>query len=394
MSANVLGMLGPISLADFREHLHAGVWRDDLPRGLGGTPVNLLTRELLRRGRRVVLFSLDPAVSDEIVLDGPSLRICIGPFRPKRARDFFAAERAYLRRAIVRERPRLLHAQWTYEYAMAAQASGLPHVITAHDAPLNVLRLNPIPYRVARTLMAYRVLSRARRVVAVAPHVERHLRRFMFFRGGAEVIPNGMPDSLFARRGAREGSAGGLTFASVLVGWGGLKNGQTAIEAFARVRQDLPGARFLMFGAGHGPGEPALAWARRRGLDSGIEFAGQTPHERMIGRVAAEVDALVHPALEEAQPMALIEAMALGIPVIAGESSGGVPWTLDGGRAGLLVDVRSPAEIAAAMLRLARDEAERRMWAERGFSLAQRRFHIRAVADAYERVYDELARAA
>jgi glycosyltransferase involved in cell wall biosynthesis len=36
--------------------------------------------------------------------------------------------------------------------------------------------------------------------------------------------------------------------------------------------------------------------------------------------------------------------------VIAGRSSGGVPWTLDYGRAGILVDVENPAEIAEAML--------------------------------------------
>ena len=36
--------------------------------------------------------------------------------------------------------------------------------------------------------------------------------------------------------------------------------------------------------------------------------------------------------------------------MIAGRSSGGVPWTLDYGRAGILVDVENPAEIAEAML--------------------------------------------
>jgi len=133
----LLGMLGPLNLADFRKYLYPDSWRDDLPKGLGGTPVNLLSCELLNRGHRLVIFTLDPAVQDEIVLEGINLRICIGPFRPRakhRALDFFAVERDYLLRAIKRERPDILHAQWTYEYALAAQASGLPHVITAHDA--------------------------------------------------------------------------------------------------------------------------------------------------------------------------------------------------------------------------------------------------------------------
>ena len=154
-----LGMIGPILTADFRDYLHPEQWRPDLPQGLGGSPVNLLSRELLRRGHRLAIFTLSPDVADEVVLTGPSLKLCIGPYRPRhRARDFFAVERAYLTQAIAREQPDILHAHWTYEFALPAQASGLPHVLTAHDAPLSILRLAPTPYRLVRTLMAYRVL--------------------------------------------------------------------------------------------------------------------------------------------------------------------------------------------------------------------------------------------
>ena len=82
-----------------------------------------------------------------------------------------------------RERPDFVHVHWSYEWALAARASGLPHVITAHDAPLSVLRFDFGPYRVAKTLMAYRVLSRAKRVVSVSPYVAAHLSRFMLYRG-------------------------------------------------------------------------------------------------------------------------------------------------------------------------------------------------------------------
>jgi glycosyltransferase involved in cell wall biosynthesis len=105
----------------------------------------------------------------------------------------------------------------------------------------------------------------------------------------------------------------------------------------------------------------------------------------------AEVDVLVHPALEEAQPMAIIEAMARRIPVIGGKTSGGVPWTLDVGRAGILVDVRSPDQVATAMQRLITDPVLRQDLAERGQALARERFHISAVADAWQTVYAQLA---
>lgn len=390
-----VGMLSAISLADYRAALHPGDWREGLPAGMGATPTNLLCRELLARGQRLTIFTHDPEVEDEVVLDGDHLRICIGPYggppgrRP--ARDFFAAERAYLRRAIRRERPDVLHAQWTYQYALAAQASGLPHLITAHDAPLQVLRHELTPYRLAHTLMAYRVVSRARRVISVSPHVAAHLRRWLGYRGELEVIPNGMPQSLFdwPRAAARDGP--GVTYATLLNGWTALKNGAAALEAFAAVRRDRPDDRLIMIGHEHGVGGPAEAWARREGLSAGVRFAGYQPHHAALRCLAEEVDVLVHPSLEESFAMPLAEASALGLPVIAGARSGAVPWTLDEGRAGVLVDVRRPAALAEAMRQLAGSAALRREWGQRGLENARSRFHVRVVADAYQAAYASLA---
>lgn len=384
-----VGMMGPLELAQFRDLLHPDAWSDELPKGTGGSPVGLLSTELQRRGRRLLVATLDPAVEDELILEGPNLRLCVGPFRDDRAHDFFRAERAYLLRVLERERPDVVHAQWTYEHALAAQASGLPHVITAHDAPLSVLRHNFIPYRIVRTLMAYRVLSRAKLVVAVSPYVAAHLSRYMLYRGPRDVIPNGMPESLFASRVAERSTGRRLTFATILQGWGSRKNGHVALEAFALLRRECPEAQLAMFGYGHGPGEEAELWAREHGVTDGVEFAGLLPYADVMARLAREVDVLVHPAREEAFGMVLIEAMALGVPVIAGRFSGGTRWVLEDGRAGILVDVTDAGAVARAMGRLTSFD-ERRVWGERGLEFARRRFHISRVADAYEEVYAHL----
>jgi len=394
--ATHVGMLSVVQIADYREFLHPGSWREDVPPGNGGTPVNLLCRELLARGQRLTIFTLDRSVKDEVVLDGPHLRIRIGPYggppgrRP--ARDFFASERRWLLGAIARERPDVLHAQWTYLYALAAQASGLPHLITAHDAPLQVLRHELIPYRVAHTLMAWRVLTRSRRVVSVSPYVARHLRRWMGYRGPPDVIPNGLPDRLFDRPIRLPSPGRGLAFATLLNGFSTLKNGRTALAAFARVRARRPDATLIMIGQGHGPGEVAEAWARSEGLAEGVSFRGYLSHEAALECLAEEVDVLVHPSLEESFSMAIAEASALGLPVVAGARSGAVPWTLDEGRAGVLVDVRDPAPLAEAMLELAEDPAGRLEWGRRARENARRRFHVGVVADAYQAAYATLVR--
>jgi glycosyltransferase involved in cell wall biosynthesis len=213
----------------------------------------------------------------------------------------------------------------------------------------------------------------------------------MLYRGTMEVIPNGMPDHVFVPDAPPDIKGSKLTFATILVGWGGYKNGRVAIEAFARLRKRYTDARLVMFGSAHGPGEQAEQWARARGMEQGIEFVGQLPYDVLMTRLAAEVDILIHPSLEESQSLALVEAMALKIPVIGGTPCGAVPWTLDSGRAGLLVDVRSPEQIVQAMAQLAAQPALRRELGERGQQNAFRRFHISTMTDAYQSVYAQLA---
>ena len=55
--------------------------------------------------------------------------------------------------------------------------------------------------------------------------------------------------------------------------------------------------------------------------------------------------------MEESFGNTLVEAMMLGTPVIGGRDSGAVPWVLDSGRAGELVNVRSEVEVVQALVR-------------------------------------------
>jgi L-malate glycosyltransferase len=404
-----LGVLGPIELAEFREYLDAGSLDDSSPRGMGGTPVTLLCKELLQRGCDLAVFTVDPSIETERVFEGRRLRIHFGPYSARDATNFFRREREFLLRAIARERPAFLHAHFTYEYALAAVESGLPHVVTAHDAPLNCLRYAFIPllktartfkdhyatsrsigFSIMRTIMAYKVARKAQSVTAVSPYVADHLRRYGFRGGRIDIVPNGMPSVNFERLRNREPGRE-FTFATVLPQWSGLKNGRAAIEAFAKVRKVLPDAQMLMLGAGHSADGPAAAWAGQKGLKGGIEFIGQVPYAKLIGLLSRRVDVLVHPSLEEAHPMPLIEAMSLGMPAIGGDRVGGVPWTLGNGEYGVLVDVRSPDQIASAMLRLAQDEDTRARLGAAGREFAKRRFRIEQVADQYEAIYAEVA---
>jgi glycosyltransferase involved in cell wall biosynthesis len=176
-------------------------------------------------------------------------------------------------------------------------------------------------------------------------------------KGPSLLVPNALRDDLFEYPVARRtGPVDDPVYVNVSNVFDGRKNTSTLIEAFARVKRSLPKARLILFGNGHGAGGDAEKWAGTRGMTEGVDFRGVVPHDLLIAQMAVEADICVHPAREENCCMAVLEAQALRIPVIAGIGSGGTPWLLDEGLAGYLCDVGSVASLSEAMLQCARSQ--------------------------------------
>ena len=122
------------------------------------------------------------------------------------------------------------------------------------------------------------------------------------------------------------------------------------IEAFARLRVSCE----LLIVGGHwsAPGYPerVKALARDAGLSGRICFEN---HRQDVGAVLSTADIFVLPSLSEARPRSIIEAMSLGIPVVASEV-GGIPSLVVHEETGLLVPPGDAASLAEALDRLAR----------------------------------------
>ncbi len=114
---------------------------------------------------------------------------------------------------------------------------------------------------------------------------------------------------------------------------------------------------------GDGPLENAIReQIEREGLNDYVKLMGRIPHDDLLKMYEqGEVDAVVLPSVvtedgeKEGIPVALMEAMAYGIPVIS-TTTGGIPELLRGG-AGLLVPPASSEALAEAILKLMQDEA-------------------------------------
>ncbi len=131
------------------------------------------------------------------------------------------------------------------------------------------------------------------------------------------------------------------------------------LHAMTHLRGRLPAARAVVVG-GEQPGHEGhrselLALRHRLGLDDAVDLPGAVANPRPV---LLEASAYVQPSRErtELQPLAVLEAMAVGLPVVA-TRVGGVPEMLDGGRLGLLVPPEDPPALADALARVLENPA-------------------------------------
>ncbi len=369
-----------------------------LPHGYGGAPlIGTLIDGLIARGHRVTAFTTSSGLPlpkhTSHIGQGAKFTIYYAPVRPRaffpvggfpgRAADAFRYERLALTRAMQEARPDVIHAHWTYEFGLAALASGLPHVVTCHDAPQAVMRYMPNAYRLVRYFMARRCLERASCVTAVSPYLRDAVQPIT--RSPIHIIPNPLSPELTQRpiTPNRLPNPEAPVIVMVANGWGQLKNPIPALKAFFRFRKTCPQARLRLFGADYGQGETAQRWAIAQGMSEGIEFVGSLPHTELLRQIS-DADAMIHPSLEETFGMSIAEAMALGVPVIGGEQSGAVPWVIDGG--GILTDVRRANAICAGLTDLL-DPKSYQNYRQRCIARARKGFNVESVVEAYEQLY-------
>ncbi len=126
------------------------------------------------------------------------------------------------------------------------------------------------------------------------------------------------------------------------------------IEAFALLLQQKPSARAVIVGDG-AEKENLLTLCDKLGLNKYIKFAG---YSQRVGDFMEAADAVVLPSRSEGSPNVILEAMAVGRPVVATDV-GGVSEIIQPDISGILVEKESPAAICEGMTRIISDSALR-----------------------------------
>ena len=290
-----------------------------------------------------------------------------------------------LRRLIRELEPDLIHAHGAraaLPITAARAGSGPPLVYSVHGYhfPAKAGGVRSLAMLAERWCSA-----RAQATVFVCEH-DRGLARHFGILGRCRhhrVIRNGIVTEGMPRRGTDAG--GPLVFAGRLVEQ---KNPQMLVEVLSHLRDE--GARLLV--VGDGPlGAAMRTRAEALGLQGRIEFCGALPHEATLEALARGA-VLVLPSLWEGLPIVLLEAMAIGVPVVA-SAVGGVPEIVEHGATGLLVDDQTPEGYARAVRRLLHERGLYARITADARRLVAERFSWASVRQAYLEVYREAMRA-
>lgn len=158
------------------------------------------------------------------------------------------------------------------------------------------------------------------------------------------------------------------------------------LEIAARLEERAPGAfAFLLFG--EGPLQrPLQEEATRRGLAGHVRFLGFTSE---VAAHLRKMDAMLMTSDHEGLPMIVLEAMALGVPVVS-HAVGAIPSLLDDGRAGTLIGTQDPEAYVEALLALRDAPAETARRTAAAAARVRERYSAERTAADYAAIYREM----
>ena len=260
---------------------------------------------------------------------------------------------------------------------LALRGTGMPFVSTCHNWIANDLSV-----RVYGVVDRW-VLRRFAGVVAVSEDVRQQLLRSGVSPNRIRLIFNGVATASFAM--TQPGTHRGV----LRVGLAGRLSSEKGVDLFlqaaARVLRVFPETQFVV--VGDGPDREKLeALIQELGVSAQVQLAGRC--EDMPGFYAS-LDILVSSSRTEGLPIALLEAMASALPLVA-TRVGEVPQLVQHGVTGFLVPVEDVPALSDAIETLLGDAEQRREFGQAGRQRILNEYSAERMTDAYLHLYQDV----
>lgn len=281
-------------------------------------------------------------------------------------------------------RPDLVHAHVAH-FAYAGARAGYPTIFTIHGvlAREREIYRGTLFDRLRYGLLGWyeaRALRQVDRLVAISSYVldaYAHVRAKPWLR-----IDNPVSQEFFAV--ADRAEAGRILYAGSITE---IKDLLTLLRAVERLVPLYPGVRLRLAGRATSDAyeRQVRAFVETHGLQEQVEFLGLLSRDELLEEYS-RCALLVLSSLQENAPMAVIEAMAAGKPVVA-TRVGGVPDLVSEGETGYLVPVGDDLTMAERLADLLGDAALRERLGRQARAVAQGRFGVERVAGEYYALY-------
>ncbi len=289
-----------------------------------------------------------------------------------------------LRRLVQTEKAQIVHFHTARAHALSPWLLGLPvkRVVTRR-----------MDYRVRPGLFTHLLYKKSvDAIVAISQGVQAALTDGGVSPSRIHIIASGIDTARFTitteQRMQQRAAQGIAPDEVVVLAVGALaerKGHSTLLQAAAQLQQDGLRLRYLI--CGDGPLRTTLEdEARRLGLAKTVHFLGFCAD---VIHYLAVADVFVHVPLWEGLGVAVIEALAAGLPVVASRV-GGIPELIEDGHSGLLIPPQEPFTLTTAMKRVIDDMPWARTLGMHGQQFVRSRYDVTVMAEANEALYYRL----
>lgn len=296
-------------------------------------------------------------------------------------------ERYQIHRELRQIRPDVVHGMDFTMYGRACVESKYPAVVTIHgllseeykyfDSMIDRLRAAVGSWLVERYCARH-----ARYITQPTGHPGEYLGTLI--KGKTYIIHNPVGRQFFEVDGLEE--QGRLLFVGRIVP---LKQLHHLVQALQIIKVRFPDTTLRVAGGASDSKyqQSVKEWARRLGVDADVQFLGSLSQEELLEEYR-RCALLVLPSAQENSPMVIQEAMAVGKPVVA-TRVGGVPYLVDDGQTGFLVESGDIDELAEKILSILSNDGLRSKMGKLAKEKANLNFRSEVVAARMIEVYQE-----
>lgn len=358
--------------------------------------VTTLALELLNLGHELVIFTKDSRLETVEVLKGEKITIYVAPRNSKLSfiKHPFLSTYVSIKNIFKMHNGHLdvLSVHWTRDYAMAAtyyQKKGVPVYVTIRDIIPYILKqqrgLEKLSWYIIYLKNEWVLRRKKFNFIANSEYTSRMVAKY--WGKTVPVIPNPVSD-VFLDLSSQNRSDKAFTIISISVAspLDTRKNILSLLRAFKNLYAKFPDMNLKLVGGKFTLDNPEVQKIREEGLLNGVELCGRLSHPKTIELLQIS-NLMVHPSLEETFGNTLVEAMAVGCPILGGIHSGAVPDVLDNGNAGYLCDVTDVDDIMKNIEYIYLNRMEVESKATYAKSYCRKKYSSKQVANQYLKLF-------